>query len=49
MLKRIVYIVLFLISVKGISQDLIKTDTLKNSTIAVTLKGQVVDQLDKTP
>jgi len=49
MLKRMVYIVLFLISVKGISQDLIKIDTLKNNTIAVTLKGQVVDQLDKTP
>jgi len=49
MLKRIVYIVLFLISVKGISQDLIKIDTLKNTTIAFPLKGQVVDQLDKTP
>jgi len=49
MQKRIIYIILFLISVKGISQELTKIDTLENNFNSVTLKGQIVDQLDKTP
>ncbi|REE81815.1 carboxypeptidase-like protein [Lutibacter oceani] len=49
MIKRIIYIALFLISIKGFSQEPVGIDTLKNNALSVSLKGQVVNHLDKTP
>ena len=49
MQKRIIYLVLLLISIKVFSQEPTKIDSLLNNSINVTLKGQIVDQLDKTP
>ena len=45
MIKRILYTALFFVTFNGFSQELIEKDTILSSV----LKGQVVNQLDKTP
>ncbi|MGV8946687.1 MAG: carboxypeptidase-like regulatory domain-containing protein [Lutibacter sp.] len=49
MLKNILYTVLFLISLNGFSQEIKRTDTLKKSAVLVTLRGQVISNVDKSP
>lgn len=49
MLKKILYTVLFLLSLQGFSQEIKKTDTLKQRSILVTLKGQIIDNSNKLP
>ncbi|MFA5299790.1 MAG: carboxypeptidase-like regulatory domain-containing protein, partial [Lutibacter sp.] len=49
MLKNILYTALFLISLNGFSQEIKRTDTLKKFPILVTLKGQVISNVDKSP
>lgn len=48
MLKRILYISLFLISIKGFSQTIKANDTIKKYTL-ISLRGQVINYLDKKP
>ena len=49
MLNKLLYTALFLISLQGFSQELKNTDTLKQRSILVTLKGQVIDNASKMP
>jgi len=49
MLKNIIYIALFLISIKAISQEPKINDTINSIDLAIFLKGQVVSNIDKTP
>ncbi|NLP58097.1 carboxypeptidase-like regulatory domain-containing protein [Lutibacter sp. B1] len=49
MQKKIFYIVLFLISIKGFSQEPKTADSIINPSNIVFLKGQVVSNLDKQP
>ncbi len=48
MLKKTLFIALFLISIKGFSQTLKANDTIKKN-IIISLRGQVVNNLDKKP
>jgi len=47
MLKRILYIALFLISIKGVSQIQVNDTLISN--LIIPLRGQVISNLDKTP
>lgn len=49
MLKNLLYIGIFLISIKGFSQEPQAKDSIYNSELSVFLKGQVVKNMDKTP
>jgi hypothetical protein len=49
MLNKILYTALFLLSLQGFSQEIKNTDTLKQRSILVTLKGQVIDNNSKIP
>jgi hypothetical protein len=49
MLNKILYTALFLLSLQGFSQDIKNTDTLKQRSILVTLKGQIIDNTSKLP
>lgn len=49
MLNKILYTALFLLSLQGFSQEIKNTDTIKKSSILVTLKGQVIDNNSKLP
>ncbi|MDO9274488.1 MAG: carboxypeptidase-like regulatory domain-containing protein [Lutibacter sp.] len=49
MLKKILYSVLFLLSIQGFSQEIKNSDTLKKSSILVTLRGQIIDNAKKQP
>jgi len=49
MLNKILYTALFLLSLQGFSQEIKNTDTLKQRSILVTLKGQVIDNNSKLP
>lgn len=49
MLKKILYSVLFLLSIQGFSQEIKNSDTLKKSSILVTLRGQLIDNAKKQP
>ncbi len=48
MLKKILYVALFLITFNGNSQESEANDTIKNTTV-IYLRGQVVNHLNKTP
>jgi hypothetical protein len=49
MLNKILYTALFLLSIQGFSQEIKNTDTLKRSSLLVTLRGQVIDNPNKEP
>ncbi len=49
MLHKILYTALFLLSFQGFSQEIKDTDTLKKSSILVTLRGQIIDNASKLP
>ncbi len=49
MLNKILYTALFLLSIQGFSQEIKNTDTLKRSSLLVTLRGQVIDNTKKEP
>lgn len=49
MLNKILYTALFLLSIQGFSQEIKNTDTLKRSSLLVTLRGQVIDNPKKEP
>jgi hypothetical protein len=49
MLHKILYTTLFLISFQGFSQEIKDNETLKKSSILVTLRGQVIDNATKSP
>jgi hypothetical protein len=49
MTKRLIYTALFFFTINSFSQELIKNDTIKDVIFSTLLKGQVVNQLDKTP
>lgn len=49
MIKRILYTALFFVTLNSFSQEFIKNDTLKNAVLSTILKGQVVNQQDKSP
>jgi hypothetical protein len=49
MRNKILYTVLFLLSIQGFSQEIKSNDTLKKSSILVTLRGQVIDNSSKLP
>lgn len=49
MLHKILFTALFLFSIKGFSQEIKNNDSLKKSSILVTLKGQVIDHSTKLP
>ncbi|MFO7674050.1 MAG: carboxypeptidase-like regulatory domain-containing protein [Lutibacter sp.] len=49
MINKILYTALFLLSLQGFSQEIKNTDTIKESSILVTLKGQVIDNNSKMP
>lgn len=49
MLNKILYTALFLLSLQGFSQEIKNTDTLKQRSILVTLRGQVIDNNSKLP
>ncbi|MHB1146787.1 MAG: carboxypeptidase-like regulatory domain-containing protein [Lutibacter sp.] len=49
MINKILYTALFLISIQGFSQEIRNTDTMKKSSILVTLRGQVIDNSKKQP
>lgn len=49
MLNKILYTALFLLSIQGFSQENKNNDTLKKSSILVTLRGQVISNSDKSP
>ncbi|UMB54539.1 carboxypeptidase-like regulatory domain-containing protein [Lutibacter sp. A64] len=49
MIKKILYTALFFVTLNNFSQELIENDTIKKTLSSSVLKGQVVNQLDKTP
>ena len=49
MLHKILYTALFLLSFQGFSQEIKDRDTLKKSSILVTLRGQIIDNASKLP
>jgi hypothetical protein len=49
MRKRLIYITLLLVSFYGFSQEPVVNDTLKNNSLSVSLKGQVINFADKAP
>lgn len=49
MLHKILYTALFLLSFQGFSQEIKDTDTLKQRSILVTLRGQIIDNASKLP
>ena len=49
MIKKVLYIAFFLISAKAFSQDPKTTDSIQNFGVIKFLKGQVVNNMDKSP
>ncbi|MBE0424515.1 MAG: hypothetical protein IBX66_11345, partial [Lutibacter sp.] len=49
MINKILYTVLFLLSLQGFSQEIKNNDTIKKGLILVTLRGQVIDNTSKLP
>ena len=49
MLNKILYTALFLLSLKGFSQEIKMADSLKKSSLLVSLKGQIIDNSSKLP
>jgi hypothetical protein len=49
MQKQLIYIVLFLISFTGVAQQIKTKDTIKETDVTYSLRGQIVGNLDKKP
>ncbi|MDF1517133.1 MAG: carboxypeptidase-like regulatory domain-containing protein [Lutibacter sp.] len=49
MLHKTLYTALFILSLQGFSQEIKDTDTLKQRSILVTLRGQIIDNASKLP
>jgi len=49
MTKKILCVAFILISMKALAQEIKNNDSIKNTTLADFLKGQVVSNIDKTP